>query len=60
MLRSRDREVNFKNFPHVDYSEIYLLEGGYCNFYPQYPVRKYFIENIFVNIENRNFVKVDI
>jgi len=37
LLRSRDREINFKNFPHIDYAEIYLLEGGYCNFYPQYP-----------------------
>jgi len=42
LLRKRDREINFKNFPHVDYPEVYLLDGGYCNFYPQYPVRIFF------------------
>jgi len=36
-LRNKDRSVNFANFPHLDYPEIYVLEGGYCNFYPQFP-----------------------
>jgi len=37
-LRSKDRAANIANFPHLDYPEIYVLEGGYCNFYPQFPV----------------------
>ena len=39
-LRARDRELNQKNWPLVDFPEIYVLDGGYCNFYSQFPVRK--------------------
>lgn len=42
LLRNKDREVNFKNFPHMDYPEVFLLDGGYCNFYPQFPVRIFY------------------
>ncbi|KAJ8317393.1 hypothetical protein KUTeg_005297 [Tegillarca granosa] len=32
-LRSKDREVNADNYPHLNYPEIYLLYGGYKEFY---------------------------
>ena len=31
-LRNLDRMENMKNYPNVYYPNIYLLEGGYCNF----------------------------
>lgn len=39
-LRKRDRELNAKNYPHLDFPEIFVLEGGYSTFYPQFPVIK--------------------
>ncbi|ORX68811.1 Rhodanese-like protein, partial [Linderina pennispora] len=32
-LRRRDREVNMHRYPHLHYPEIYVLEGGYRNFF---------------------------
>ncbi|KAJ2319285.1 m-phase inducer phosphatase [Coemansia sp. RSA 2704] len=33
MLRRRDREVNMHRYPHLHYPEIYVLQGGYRNFF---------------------------
>ncbi|KAH9513256.1 hypothetical protein Btru_034491 [Bulinus truncatus] len=35
-LRSQDRESNKECYPHLHYPEIYLLEGGYKNFFENY------------------------
>ncbi|KAJ1906023.1 m-phase inducer phosphatase [Coemansia sp. IMI 209127] len=32
-LRRRDREVNMHRYPHLHYPEIYVLKGGYRNFF---------------------------
>ncbi|ORY04157.1 Rhodanese-like protein, partial [Basidiobolus meristosporus CBS 931.73] len=32
-LRSRDREVNLANYPNLTFPELYVLDGGYRNFY---------------------------
>ncbi|KAJ1892604.1 m-phase inducer phosphatase [Kickxella alabastrina] len=32
-LRSRDREANAHRYPLLNYPEIYVLQGGYCNFF---------------------------
>ena len=32
-LRSRDREMNKDSYPELNFPEIYLLEGGYKQFY---------------------------
>uniref|UniRef100_A0AC34GNQ3 Uncharacterized protein n=1 Tax=Panagrolaimus sp. ES5 TaxID=591445 RepID=A0AC34GNQ3_9BILA len=32
-LRELDRELNHDNYPHIDYSEIYVLSEGYRHFY---------------------------
>ncbi|KAJ1731830.1 m-phase inducer phosphatase [Coemansia biformis] len=32
-LRRRDRETNMHRYPHLDYPEIYVLKGGYRNFF---------------------------
>lgn len=37
-LRNQDRNVNV--WPKLNFPEIYVLEGGYCSFYDQFPVRK--------------------
>lgn len=38
-IRNHDREVNEKNYPYLDYPDIFVLDGGYRNFYPQFPVK---------------------
>ncbi|KAJ1951635.1 m-phase inducer phosphatase [Linderina macrospora] len=35
-LRRRDREVNMHRYPHLHYPEVYVLEGGYRNFFNQH------------------------
>lgn len=34
-LRSKDRAMNNHSYPKVHYPELYILEGGYCNYYKQ-------------------------
>lgn len=36
-LRAKDREINQRNWPNLHFPEIYILDGGYSNFYPQFP-----------------------
>lgn len=36
-LRQSDRNMNTQNFPKVHYPEVYILEGGYCDFFKQFP-----------------------
>jgi hypothetical protein len=38
LLRSLDREINFKHYPRLTYPDIYLLEGGYSLFQEHFPV----------------------
>lgn len=35
-IRSRDREVNSDNYPQLTYPELYVLDGGYSQFYSQH------------------------
>jgi hypothetical protein len=37
-LRSKDRTINNQHYPKVFYPELYILEGGYCDFYKNCPV----------------------
>ncbi|KIP07978.1 hypothetical protein PHLGIDRAFT_401549 [Phlebiopsis gigantea 11061_1 CR5-6] len=34
-LRSRDRIVNSEQYPRIYYPEVYILEGGYCQYFKQ-------------------------
>jgi M-phase inducer tyrosine phosphatase len=34
-LRSRDRAVNNHNYPRVHFPEVYILEGGYCQYFKE-------------------------
>ncbi len=38
-LRDMDRKFNAHRWPNLFYNEIYVLEGGYKNFYSHFPVR---------------------
>lgn len=38
-LRSRDRTINNASYPKIHYPELYILEGGYSNFYQNCPTR---------------------
>ncbi|OHT06804.1 Rhodanese-like domain containing protein [Tritrichomonas foetus] len=37
MFRAYDREQNFKDYPKLSYPNIFLLQGGYRQFYSEYP-----------------------
>lgn len=37
-MRKVDRERNGMDFPKLYYPELYLIEGGYKNFYATHPV----------------------
>ena len=41
MLREIDRQLNYNDFPNLYYPEVYILEGGYSNFFRHYPVSFY-------------------
>jgi M-phase inducer phosphatase 2 len=36
-IRERDRALNKHAYPRLNYPEIYLLEGGYSQFYAEFP-----------------------
>lgn len=38
-LRKHDRDSNKDCYPHLHYPELYILEGGYKNFYENQKVR---------------------
>ena len=38
-IRQRDRIHNQNHYPHLTYPELYLLEGGYADFFRQHPHR---------------------
>ncbi|KAF8274213.1 hypothetical protein EI94DRAFT_1551410, partial [Lactarius quietus] len=38
-LRSKDRAVNNHNYPRVHFPEVYILEGGYCQYFRESGVR---------------------
>ena len=35
-LRNLDRQVNAENYPHLNFPEIYIMAGGYKDFFMQY------------------------
>lgn len=37
MFREHDRNQNLKNYPNLDYPNIFLLQGGYRKFYNDFP-----------------------
>ena len=37
MFRDYDRKMNARNYPELCYPNMFLLEGGYKNFYANYP-----------------------
>ena len=43
-IRERDRMLNQHQYPKLFYPEIYLLEGGYKNFYEQHDVCIFFLK----------------
>jgi hypothetical protein len=37
-LRAKDRAMNSVTYPQIHYPEVYILQGGYCQFFKDYPV----------------------
>ncbi|KAI5784789.1 hypothetical protein FPQ18DRAFT_265494 [Pyronema domesticum] len=48
-LRKRDRQLNMHRYPLLHYPDIYILEGGYSNFFSQHRQR----------CEPQNYVEMD-
>lgn len=38
-VRNYDRMINAVNYPHLYYPQVYILDGGYKNFFVQYPAQ---------------------
>lgn len=36
-VRNTDRVLNSNNYPHLHFPQLYILDGGYKNFYLQFP-----------------------
>ena len=36
ILRNYDRKININNYPYIDYPDVYILKGGYSEFYGEY------------------------
>lgn len=36
-FRNEDRKANCENFPHLNFPHLYLLKGGYADFYAAFP-----------------------
>lgn len=37
LMRELDRKANAAHYPRLTYPQIYLMEGGYCDFFQQFP-----------------------
>ena len=37
-LRSEDRRINKTRYPHLSFPEVYVMAGGYKDFYSKFPV----------------------
>ena len=51
-LRDLDRRLHIDFYPQLFYSEIYLLEGGFKEFYSQYPM---LCEGSYLPMADKNF-----
>ncbi|KAK7965169.1 rhodanese-like domain-containing protein [Apiospora saccharicola] len=40
-IRAEDRTVNAEHYPRLTYPEVYLLDGGYSEFFIEHPARCY-------------------
>lgn len=40
-VRKHDRNVNSEQYPHLNFPEVYILDGGYSAFFKQQPSRCY-------------------
>ena len=38
-MRTQDRELNMQEYPKLFYPEIYILQGGYKEFFNEYKVK---------------------
>ncbi|KAI0059081.1 hypothetical protein BV25DRAFT_1167038 [Artomyces pyxidatus] len=38
-LRSKDRALNNHNYPNIHFPEVYILEGGYCQYFKESSTR---------------------
>ncbi|KAK9717726.1 m-phase inducer phosphatase, partial [Basidiobolus ranarum] len=54
-LRSLDRELNAVNYPHLTYPELYVLDGGYRNFFAQSISRPHCVPQNYVEMDDEDF-----
>jgi rhodanese-related sulfurtransferase len=57
LFRDHDREINKNRYPFLHYPDVYILDGGYKNFYETYPSLcegKYVRMHSDENIQNGN------
>jgi len=52
-LRHLDRQMNFANYPQLNYPHVYLLEGGYKNFFETY--QEYCDPQAYIEMKDKRF-----
>ncbi|KAK9767785.1 m-phase inducer phosphatase [Basidiobolus ranarum] len=51
-LRTLDRELNAVNYPHLSYPELYVLDGGYRNFFAQNAGKPHCVPQNYVEMDD--------
>ena len=54
-VRKMDRQLNIASYPALSYPEIYIMEGGYCNFFQEYS--HHCTPQAYVEMTDRRFQK---
>jgi M-phase inducer phosphatase len=56
-FRSLDRQYNLTNYPHLSFPSIYLLDGGYAEFYHQSSCQQYCQPKAYISMFEQQYIQ---